>query len=241
MKKIFFTTISLFFLIIASSYASQFGIEFGKTKTSHNYFQFPNNDSNKVNLPDDDYANSYRVKAIIDLDKENFIYLLYAPFAADYNFTSNQNFEFDNVNFSANSKTRVFYKFNSYRAGYFKKFSHSKKFKYWLGGILKIRDAKIKVNQENSSQSYSNIGIVPLLGIGGQYFLSDKISLFSQIESLGFNQGYAYDVNAEIRYKADIKNSFGLGYRTFGGGVDNDKLMNFARFESFYVSYLRDF
>lgn len=225
----------------SKAFAHQINIELGKTKTSHNYFQLPNNDSNEVNLPDDKYDNSYRVKAIIDLADDKFLYLLYAPFASEYNFTSNQSFQFDNTNFSSNQQTKVSYKFNSYRVGYFKKFNHSAKFQYWLGGVLKIRDAKIKVNQAGASDEYKNIGVVPLIGLGAQYFVSDKISLFSHIDTLGFGQGYAYDFNGEVQYHFDKKNALGIGYRTFGGGVDNDTLMNFARFESYYVSYLRDF
>ncbi|MFT6332592.1 MAG: hypothetical protein ACJAW3_000934, partial [Lentimonas sp.] len=37
------------------------------------------------------------------------------------------------------------------------------------------------------------------------------------------------------------KNALGLGYRSFGGGVDNDELMNFARFETLYVNYSFNF
>jgi len=165
------------------------------------------------------------------------LYFLYAPFETNYNFQSDKAFKFDNTNFSSDQNTKVDYKFNSYRVGYFKELSFKNNLKYWIGGVLKVRDTKIKVSQNGLSDSYSNIGIVPLLGLGLEYFVNNNISLFSHIDAAGFGQGYAYDFNAEMRYHLNNKNSLGLGYRTFGGGVDNDELMNFARFETLYANY----
>lgn len=210
--------------------------ELSHSKTLHNYFQLPNKDANRVNLPDDKYFNSHRINGRIDLKNDDFLYLVYAPLETDYSFVSNKSFKFDNTDFNSGENTEISYKFNSYRIGYFKKFSASKNFKYWLGGVLKVRDAKIRVRQEGKIDSYRNLGIVPLLGLGGEYFFAKNFSIFSHIDALGSSQGSAYDFNSEIKYH--IKNSaVGFGYRTLGGGVDNDKVMNFARFESFYVNY----
>jgi len=219
----------------------QINLEIGRSKTLDNNFSLPNQSSNEINLPDKKYLNSYRLKGRLNLKNDTFLYFLYAPFATDYSFESNKIFKFDNTIFSSNKNTKVDYEFNSYRIGYFKELSYKDSFKYWIGGVLKVRDAKIRVSQDGLSDSYSNIGIVPLLGLGAEYFMSKKISLFSHIDAAGFGQGYAYDVNAEIRYKINNKNSLGLGYRKFGGGVDNDKLMNFAKFETLYTNYSFNF
>lgn len=232
---------SILFFLSTKAFAHQFNLELGSTKTSYNYFQLPNNDANEVKIAKDDSKTSYRLKAVIDLADDKFLYFLYAPFANDYHFTSNQNFQFDHSAFLSGEPTKVSYKFNSYRVGYFKKFNDSSKFQYWLGGVLKIRDAKIKVSQNHTSDEYKNIGVVPLLGLGGEYFFNDSLSFFSHIDTLGFSQGYAYDFNAEMRFFYDQKNAVAMGYRTFGGGVDNDTLMNFARFETIYVSYVMPF
>ena len=232
-----FLLITTLCLFSTPSFSHQINLELGRAKTLFNHFQLPNEDRNEINLPDDNTLNSYRVKAMIDLENDTFLYFLYAPFADDYHLTSDKSFTFNNSNFGANEHTAISYKFNSYRAGYFKKFNPHEKFTYWLGGVVKIRDAHIKVRQNNRFDSYENVGVVPLLGLGAQYFINDHISLFSHIDALGSSQGSAYDVNAEVRYHQNKNNAIGLGYRTFGGGVDNDELMNFARFESFYVNY----
>lgn len=240
MQKLF-VIFTIFLSVNFAALAHEFNVEIGRIKTSSNRFQIPNDKANEVRIPDDEYQNSQRLKGVFDLKNDRFLYFLYAPFESEYDFKSGNSFKFNNSNFSANSDTSVSYRFSSYRVGYFKKFKQGKKLNYWLGGVLKIRDAKIEVRQGAKKDAYRNFGLVPLIGLGVEYFIGDKISLFSHIDSLGFDQGYAYDANAEIRYYVNKKNSFGMGYRTFGGGVDNDELLNFARFESFYVNYSKIF
>ena len=239
--KSFFLCIIVYLLSVVQVFASedkgQINFEIGRSKSLDNNFSLPNQSANEINLPDGKYLNSYRIKGRFNLKNDKFLYFLYAPFETNYNFQSDKAFKFDNTNFSSDQNTKVDYKFNSYRVGYFKELSFKNNLKYWIGGVLKVRDTKIKVSQNGLSDSYSNIGIVPLLGLGLEYFVNNNISLFSHIDAAGFGQGYAYDFNAEMRYHLNNKNSLGLGYRTFGGGVDNDELMNFARFETLYVNY----
>ena len=239
--KSFFLCIIVYLLSVVQVFASedkgQINFEIGRSKSLDNNFSLPNQSANEINLPDGKYLNSYRIKGRFNLKNDKFLYFLYAPFETNYNFQSDKAFKFDNTNFSSDQNTKVDYKFNSYRVGYFKELSFKNNLKYWIGGVLKVRDTKIKVSQNGLSDSYSNIGIVPLLGLGLEYFVNNNISLFSHIDAAGFGQGYAYDFNAEMRYHLNNKNSLGLGYRTFGGGVDNDELMNFARFETLYANY----
>jgi len=216
---------------------SQIRFELGGSKSSYNNFSIPNSSVNKVSLPDKKDINSYRITGRKNLDNDTFLYFLYAPLQIEYKFNSSKTFKFNDINFNSDYDTTVKYKFNSYRLGYFKELSFGDNIKYWIGGVLKIRDAKIKVTQNGLSDSYSNIGVVPLLGLGIEYFINEKISLFSHIDALGSSKGSAYDFNAEMICHLNNKNSLGFGYRTLGGGVDNDKLMNFARFETLYISY----
>ena len=215
----------------------QIHFELGRSKSSYNNFSIPNSSINKVSLPDKKDIISYRITGRMNVDDNTFLYFLYAPLQIEYKFNSSKTFKFNDINFNSDYDTTVKYKFNSYRLGYFKESSFKDNIKYWIGGVLKIRDAKIQVTQDGISDSYSNIGVVPLLGLGMEYFINEKISLFSHIDALGSNKGSAYDFNAEIRYHLNNKNSLGFGYRTLGGGVDNDKLMNFARFETLYINY----
>lgn len=238
--RIFLIFTSIFTIALSNAVASSINVEIGRTKTSHNYFQLPNNNENRVNLEDDKYLMSHRINSKIDLKNNSFLYLVYAPLTTNNSFKSDKSFQFNNSDFSADSHTEVSYKFNSYRVGYFKKFQYANTFKYWFGGILNVRDAKIEVRQGGKKDSYRNVGLVPLLGAGFDYSLNNHFSLLGHVDSLGFSQGYAYDANAEIAYRHQ-SHSIGFGYRTIGGGVDNDKLMNFARFETMYMRYGKEF
>lgn len=238
MKKIIFI---ICLLLSAQVYAQepkgQITIEAGRAKSLDNNFSIPNSAANEINLPDGQNLDSYRIYGRVNLKNDKFLYFLYAPFETSYNIRSGAAFKFDNTNFSGDKNTKIDYKFNSYRLGYFKQFFAKDNFKYWIGGVLKVRDAEIKVSQDGVSNSYANVGVVPLLGLGFEYFIRKDISLFSHIDAAGFGQGYAYDFNVETKYHLDSKNAMGVGYRTFGGGVDNDKVMNFARFEILYLNY----
>ena len=57
-------------------------------------------------------------------------------------------------------------------------------------------------------------------------------------DALAGGPGYAYDANTEFRYHTGTIGTFGFGYRTLGGGADNDKLKNFARFNAWTLAYM---
>lgn len=66
-------------------------------------------------------------------------------------------------------------------------------------------------------------------------------SLFTHLDALGASQGYAYDFQFELRYKTSLHYSLGIGYRSLGGGADNDTLKNFAQFDTTYFSLVYNF
>ena len=147
MKKILFFITVIFAFSSNAAWAHYINLELNRYKSSYNYFQLPNDDANRVNLSDDKYLNSHRINGKFDLGDNHFLYFLYAPLKANYSFTSNKDFNFNNSSFSADQKSEVSYKFNSYRVGYFKKYQYNESLKYWFGGVLKVRDAKIKIKQ----------------------------------------------------------------------------------------------
>ena len=117
----------------------------------------------------------------------------------------------------------------------------STKFLFWFnksrlyyGGLLKIRDAEICVTQTAASSCYDNIGPVPLLNAGID-LIGDRFFLSSNIDGLFSSRGSAYDVNIEAGV---IFNSIklSLGARRLGGGADNEKVTNFAAFQSYYFA-----
>lgn len=205
--------------------------EIGEVKTNFNYFQLPNERVNRVNLPQDESNTTIRLRGLLNIDQKSKLYFLIAPLKIDYNFISQSNFKFDNTNFNSNLPTKVEYQFNSYRIGYLR-FVKYESLHFWYGAVLKIRDAFIKVKQQNLSDQFDNVGIVPLLSFGLNYNFSESFSFYTHTDALTASQGSAYDSQLELRFKG-----IGFGKRILGGGADNDTLLNFAQFDSYYLNY----
>lgn len=219
----------LIFICMSYVHASTVSLDIGQTSSQYNYFAVPNEEANKVDLPQAGF-DSHRLTAWIDSSEDTHFYFLFAPLSGSYDLTREGSFTFNDTSFASNTPTVVDYQFNSYRVGYFKSFKFSTS-KIWIGGVLKIRDAFIQVTQGKNRDKFSNVGPVPLIGIGGEYYFSDGLKLYTHLDALGASQGSAYDWQLEVRYKF-----LGLGYRILGGGADNDRVLNFAQFNTSYVS-----
>ena len=232
--------IILITLFSINIYASEIQIEYGEYSTRYNYFQKPNEEANRVDLPQGNYENYIRLRIKYDLKNNWSIYGLYAPLKKKYSLDVDKSFNYDGTQFNP-GRINVEYQFNSYRLGMLRNFK-MENFNWWAGGTLKVRDAFINVTQgTSSSNTFSNIGFVPLLSIGSEYHFNEHMILWNHIDGLASPQGSAYDVNVEIRYKLSKRDLLSIGKRFLGGGADNDELKNFALFESTYFSYIREF
>ena len=220
------------------SLASSLNFDVAQTSTIFNRFSIPSSELNQLSTPTDKIALSYRFTGYFDLASANKLYLMIAPLEVSYSFKSTKNFRFNKTDFSTDTDTEVAYKFNSYRIGYLWHWNASS-FRYWLGVVAKIRDAKISVSQAAQSDSYDNIGFVPLASIGFDWKLFSNFSLFHHTDALGASQGSAYDSQLELKYSWGSFAS-SVGKRVLGGGADNEKVYNFAQFDSYYLrmSYL---
>ena len=237
MNKITQTIFALLLLhLLVSNLAwatSSLKVEVLNSNTAYNYFSLPNdNESNRIDLPQLKNAKAYR----LFYEKKWTTWsmtVLYAPLEVEYNFTSDKNFKFNNSNFATNQNTTTTYKFNSYRLGLRKNYSIGSS-RFYYGGLLKIRDAKLCVSQASITDCYDNVGPVPLLNAGlelnGQHFY-----LHSNVDGLWSSRGSAYDLNIETGWIFN-KYFIGLGFRMLGGGADNETLVNFAQFQSIYLS-----
>jgi hypothetical protein len=221
-------------LVPFMSFASSFTLELAQVRSQYNYFQKPNNDVDRVDLPDKTLTGG-RLYGRMALNERWDVSFLYAPLETSYNLTSRSNFNFNGTAFSQNAATKVRYKFNSYRVGFLRKYTQGA-WRFVVGPVLKVRDARLAVTQSAASSSFSNVGPVPLLGIGAEYVFSESLSALIYSDALAGGPGYAYDVNAEVRYSWN-QSQVGVGYRTLGGGADNDELKNFARFNAWTLSY----
>jgi len=216
-------------------FASSMNIDLGQTNTVYNRFSIPKSDADKISVPSEGALTSFRLTGYFDLASKNQIYFLIAPLETDSQFLSNKNFTFNDSSFFANTNTRVIYKFNSYRLGYLWTWEKAR-LKYWFGAVAKIRDADIKVSQGSLSDSYNNIGLVPLANFGFNWNLWSGVSLFSHTDALGSSQGSAYDSQVEIKLSSQDY-GISMGKRILGGGADNEKVYTFAQFDTYYIRF----
>ncbi len=226
--------IVLFFVLISFTARAKidYKLSYLSSTTSYNYFSLPNNnEQNRFDINETSSVSNYRL-FIEKYFSSWSLTLLYAPLKIDYSQLSDKNFSFNETNFSAGIDTNIKYKFNSYRLGYRKNYFNGKSRFYW-GALLKIRDAEICVSQQSVSNCYDNIGPVPLLNLGAELYGDLFYSKFN-IDGLFSSRGSAYDANVETGINFNTF-SLGLGFRILGGGADNEKLVNFAQFQSWYL------
>lgn len=222
-----------------TSFASSLHLDVGKTETNFNGFAIPNNRASELAMPTAGDLTGYRLTAYYDLPSKNQLYVLLAPLEASYNLTSIGAFTFNNTSFAGSTATKVDYRFNSWRVGYLWTWVRGT-LKYWLGAVGKIRDAEIKVTQGASSDSYDNVGFVPLASFGFEWALSSNFGIFSHTDAMSASQGSAYDSSVELKFKTG-RYGLSIGKRVLGGGVDNDSVYNFAQFDTFYLRLSGEF
>ena len=221
-------------LILASTeiFASQISLDIGNTSSVFNRISIPKSNMDQLTLTRDEAASAYRVTGFIDIPSGNQLYFLYAPLELEYDFTSTKNFQFNQTEFSAGAVTSLRYKFNSYRLGYLWTWNVGQ-LRYWTGIVGKIRDADTEVTQGSLQDSYDNIGFVPLASVGFDWSMVGRLGWFFHADALAARQGSAYDCQLELRYKLQ-RLSAALGKRILGGGADNDRVYNFAQFDTIY-------
>jgi len=217
------------------AFASSLHLDLGQTATNFNRFSIPNDDGNRITTPTEGSLSSSRLTGFIDLANNNQIYFLYAPLAVSYDFDANKNFRFNKTDFTNSEDITVNYKFNSYRLGYLWQWKYST-FRYWLGLVAKIRDAKIEVSQGTQTDSFDNVGFVPLASLGFEWALTNSIGLFHHTDALTASQGSAYDSQLELKFKMG-NCSVSLGKRILGGGANNERVYNFAQFDTNYLRF----
>jgi hypothetical protein len=172
----------------------------------------------------------YRAEASYFWSESSGLRLLFAPFSVSVEGTPQSAISFDGETFAADVDTTVDYTFNSYRASYIYRFLGSKDDQFNLGFTVKIRQAEITFSQGSLSESYDNIGFVPLIYLEWQKALTSSLLLNFQSDALAGGPGRAIDVSLKLRYKLSKSTLVGLGYRTLEGGADNDEVFTFSWF-----------
>ena len=209
------------------------GVETGAVWQSRNDVRNPGDNGTRFSFADtmgEGPYHFYRLESFINLGEKKQLRFLIAPFEISENGVPDKDIFFVDQNFNAGQDTKFTYKFNSYRVSYRWLYKDEPSWRLWIGGTAKIRDAKIAVQQGNVKAEDSNVGFVPLLNIYSDYQLNHNWRFIVDFDGLVGLQGRAIDLGLKFHYDINKQWYLGAGYRTLEGGVDNDKVYNFAWF-----------
>lgn len=232
--------ISFFVLtILINNVRSQLytSFETGLVYPKYNDVCIPNKTGSFFSLRDDLKSNLkvyYRINIHYQINKHSFN-LLFAPLSVKSYGSIDKDISFNNYLFPANQEIEAIYKFNSYRISYHYNIIELQKIILGFGLTIKMRDAEIKLSNQNYSTSSTNLGFVPLFHLLVQYNLNKKINVRLEGDALGAKQGRAEDFLLSLNYLYNTQFEFFTGYRILEGGSDGGSVYTFAWFNYFAI------
>jgi hypothetical protein len=209
------------------------GLEAGPVWQSRNDVQIPGDTGTRFSLVDIVGSGPFpyvRVELAYKFNDRHSLRFLFAPFQYTETGVLNDNVSFAGESFTAGQATEVKYQFNSYRATYRYHFFSNDHWEWYVGGTLKVRDAEIRLSQGSVSARDTDVGVVPLLNLYGEYRLANAWTFILDLDGLASPQGRALDLGLLAQY--DLSDAWYIagGYRTLEGGADNDSVYSFAWF-----------
>lgn len=199
-------------------------VETGAAFTGYNDVQIPADTGTRFSLAEDLTPNPvwfYRLQAGADIGRHS-AFVLYAPLLVESTGTVSKSIDFYNKTFTAGNELTGSFKFNSYRFTYAYSFVQQPKFLLAAGITAKIRDAYIKLEDDGSggSKKRNDLGVVPLIHLKAQWFISPQFSLLLEGDGLAAPQGRAEDFLIAGVYAVRPDVELRLGYRILEGGSD---------------------
>ena len=234
---------AVFLCIISSvSYATEINVELGGV----------NNPYNRVAIPGDDGTQFQLAKAFRSTDfyhrlslshkfNRHGVRFLYAPLKLNGSATFSKNIDFMGQNYVSGQKIDAEYQFNSYRASWFYQIDDEGPWQTRIGATAKVRDAKTKLSQGSVSKLKRNSGLVPLFYLYSAYEWSNGFRMALDFDGLIAPQGRAFDAALMVGYSVLKNLDLNVGYRMLEGGVDNDTVYNFSRFQYAFTSLTWEF
>jgi len=215
-------------------------VELGATWQEKNDVQIPNSaQGTEFSLADvagDGPWAAVRIEGTWDINEKHGLRFLLAPLSYSENGRLDEVTRFAGETFSPDEDVEADYTFNSWRLGYRYHWFAREQWDFWVGGTLKVRDAEIKLSQGGVTSSDDDLGLVPLLYLGGEYRFNDHWSLSADLDGLAGGPGRAIDLGIRLNYAVNDQWVVGLGYRTLEGGADTDDVYSFAWFNSLVFS-----
>jgi len=215
-------------------------LEGGAVWQSRNDVQVPNDPSGTrfslIDLTGNGPWPAFRFYATWNINQKHGLRVLLAPLSITETAPLPSPVNFAGSSFAAGEPTEGTYQFNSWRLSYRYRFHHGDKWTWWIGFTAKIRDAKIRLQQDTLAAEKTDVGFVPLLHLAATWRLGSRWALALDADALAGGPGRAEDASLKLRYRFDDRWSLAGGYRTVEGGADVDEVYNFAWFHFAVVS-----
>ena len=171
---------------------------------------------------------AFRVDVGFDPWEKHGFRVVIAPLEIDGQGSFDEPVSFAGELFAAGLPTEASYQFSSYRFTYRYRFFKGSTWT-WKGGLTAfVRDARIALAQEGVAAEDTDVGVVPLLYVGGEARWPGGWQLRLDFEGLGASQGRAFDIAAKLGYAFSDRWDLSVGYRTIEGGADVEQVYNFA-------------
>ena len=136
----------------------------------------------------------------------------------------------------APGSARATYTFNSYRLSYRYRFHAGERTTAWVGLTAKLRDAVIRLEQDATSSEKTDLGIIPLLHLAGDWRPAPAWRVSLDVDALAGGPGRAEDVSLKLGRDLSDHWTVQAGYRTVEGGADVDEVYTFAWLHYFVAS-----
>lgn len=202
---------------------------------------YVSNDSNDIRIPgstgtrfsltntlDVETRAYHRLRLTRGIGRGQYLSLLYAPLSLRAAGILPDDVNYAGELFPSGARVDAVYRFDSYRATWYKQFRPGERFSYKLGVTAKIRDAAVELAGGARRAVKKNTGFVPLFHFGLSYALTEKFGAVLDGDALAGGPGRAEDVLAALTYAAHERCALRLGWRVVEGGADTDEVYNFA-------------
>lgn len=202
--------------------------QYGTASVRSNTSQIPNDESaTEFDLPTASIE-AIRIYVSTIINRKHEIRLLFAPLEYQAGFVPQEDILFNGVQFLAGRATEAGYKFNSYRLSYLYHLNPDGRVRYRIGFTGKIRDAYTLVRQDGVESRFENVGFVPLLHLGVNILITDRLSWDNEIEGSWAPQGYALDFRSSLNYQINERVSVNAGVGYLDGGANTEIVRTFA-------------
>lgn len=233
--------ILLFLLIIAAVFSSALYAEGNFTAafqgsavfTGYNDVALPGDSGTRISLSDELESGtvfSPRIEAGYEFSFPLYIGVTASLLRIDAKGTLDRTVQFDDRTFTAGTRVKATYRFDSYRATARYYFVDTESLRIGAGFTGKIRDAEITLEGAGVEGGLDNTGFVPIINLYLRWTFMPAISFLLYGDGAWSPYGRAEDFFTGLVYSFNEKISLMAGYRMLEGGADNDEVYTFSLF-----------